>query len=137
MVHPVPDPTAQAGFSSVPLYTAGHKNKKHFSTPSSYTNSDKPEEIDLHVDFSACNKTSIHVSSSCSDESQEIASPLSEINYENGHSSCSPLPVSALQEEKYYSSQENEQEKFHKTAHETFDNNKFNENGHAKVTDAM
>ncbi|XP_067445003.1 F-actin-monooxygenase mical2b isoform X1 [Thunnus thynnus] len=139
MVHPVPDPTAQAGFSSVPLYTAAHKNKKHSSTPSSYTDSDKPEEIALHVDSSTCNKTSIHLSSSCSDDSQEITSRLSEINCENGHSSSSPLPVSALQEGKCartgYSSQdnlENGKEKFRKTAHETFDNDKCDENGHAK-----
>ncbi|KAM7396257.1 hypothetical protein PAMP_019314 [Pampus punctatissimus] len=119
MVHPVPDPTAQAGFSSVPLYTAGHKNKKHSPTPSSYTDSDKPEEIVLHVDSSSCNKTSIRLPSSCSDESQEIASLLSESNCENGHSSSD------------YISRDNQ---VRKTAHETFDDNKCDENGHAKRT---
>ncbi|XP_053175957.1 F-actin-monooxygenase mical2b [Scomber japonicus] len=145
MVHPVPDPAAQSGFSSVPFHTAGYKNKKHSSPPSSYTDSGKPEEIALRVDSSTCNKSSIHLSLSYCDESQEITSLLSEINCENGHDSSSPPPVSAMQEEKCartgYSSQdslENEKDKVHKTAQEMLDdNNKYDENGDTKYNGSM
>ncbi|KAM7414000.1 hypothetical protein PAMA_019021 [Pampus argenteus] len=132
MVHPVPDPTAQAGFSSVPLYTAGHKNNKHSSTPSSYTDSDKPEEIVLRVDSSSCDKTSIRLPSSCSDESQEIVSLFSEITCENGHSSSSPLPEEKYARTDYSSRDKLENKQVRKTAHETFDDHTGAENGHAK-----
>lgn len=138
VVHPVPDPTAQAGFSSVALYTAGHKDKiqKDSSTLSSYTDSEKPEQMSsLRVDSSTCNnKTSTALSPTCF-ESQQISSPLSNSNCENGPSSSSVHPVSLLNRENYERSRYNlESEPVHKTAQEKFDDNKVAENEHMKVT---
>lgn len=125
MVHPVPDPTAQTGFSSVssPLYTAEHK---------SYTDSEKTQQKpSLDVDPSTCNnQTSDHLSLPCFDKSQEISSPLSDINCENGHRSSSSLPVSLLHKEKCERIHESPQE----TPQETFDDRKLNEHDHMKVT---
>ncbi|XP_049929062.1 F-actin-monooxygenase mical2b isoform X2 [Epinephelus moara] len=139
VVHPVPDPTAQAGFSPVSLYTAGHKDKiqKDSSAPSSYTASEKPEHISsLLVDSSSSNnKTFAAPSSACFDESQEISSPLSDFICENGHSSSPPHPVSLLHKEHYERMYENssnnlesEQEKVHETAQEAFDDKKLAKN---------
>ncbi|XP_049429559.1 F-actin-monooxygenase mical2b isoform X1 [Epinephelus fuscoguttatus] len=139
VVHPVPDPTAQAGFSPVSLYTAGHKDKiqKDSSAPSSYTASEKPEQISsLLVDSSSSNnKTSAAPSSACFKESQEISSPLFDSICENGHSSSPPRPVSLLHKEHYERMYENssnnlesEQEKVHETAQEAFDDKKLAKN---------
>ncbi len=141
VVHPVPDPTAQAGFSSVPLYAAGRKNKmqKDSSTPSSCTDSEKTEQSSsLHADPSTCNnKTSTALSPTCFDKSQEISSPLSDANCENGHSSSSSHPVSLLHKEICESSLkslESDQEKLHKTAQERCDDKKLAANDRMKVT---
>ncbi|XP_032367629.1 protein-methionine sulfoxide oxidase mical2b isoform X1 [Etheostoma spectabile] len=95
VVHPVPDPTAQAGFSSVPLYSAGHMDKIHkdSSTPSSYTNSlSKNGQIScLVVDSSTCNNPTYAAHfSTCSDENQESSSAFCDSDCENGHSSLAP-----------------------------------------------
>ncbi|XP_044048501.1 protein-methionine sulfoxide oxidase mical2b isoform X3 [Siniperca chuatsi] len=143
VVHPVPDPTAQAGFSSVPLYTAGHKTQKDSSAPSSFTNSEKTDQISsLLVDSATCNdKTSTALSPTCFDESQEISSALSDTNCEHGHSSSSSHPDSLLHKENYermhdssLNNLESEQGKVHKTAQETFGDKKLAENDHMKRT---
>ncbi|XP_039664326.1 protein-methionine sulfoxide oxidase mical2b-like [Perca fluviatilis] len=136
VVHPVPDPTAQAGFSSVPLYTAGHKDKiqKDSSTPSSYTDSfTKNEQISsLVVDSSTYNnQTYAAPFSTCSDESQESSYPLCDSNCENGHSSLAPYSVSLLHKGSYermhknsQNNLESEQENVQKTQ-KTFDDKKL------------
>ncbi|KAI3370864.1 hypothetical protein L3Q82_007381 [Scortum barcoo] len=143
VVHPVPDPTAQAGFSSSPLYTAGHKDKiqKDCSTPSSYTDSAKTEQISSpHVDSSTFNNnTSTALSPTCFGESHESSPPLSATNCENGHSSSSSHPLSLLHKEnneriRSWKNLENDQEKLHKPAQETFDDKKLAENDHMKRT---
>ncbi|XP_070762813.1 F-actin-monooxygenase mical2b isoform X1 [Enoplosus armatus] len=143
IVHPVPDPAAQAGFSSVPLHTAGNKDKiqKDSSTPSSYTNSEKNEQIpSLYVAPAACNdKTSTALSPTGFDERQEISSPLFDTKCENGLSGSSSRPDSLLHKENHErmhessrNNLEREQEKVRKTAQETFDDKKLAENDHVK-----
>lgn len=136
VVHPVPEPAAQAGFSSVPLDTAGHKDKIMIdSSPySSFADSEKTDQTSsLHVDSSTCNtKTSSALASSCFDESQELFSSLSDTNFENGHSSSSSAPVSLLHKKNYERRQESE--KLQKSAQETCDDKNLDENDHMKVT---
>lgn len=133
-VHPVPDPTAQACFSSVPLYTAGHKDKiqNQSSTPSSYTDPEKTDHTSsLHSDSSTCNnKTSAALSSACFDENP---SPLSDTNCGNGRGSSSSRPASLLHKESCGRMHESEQGRVHRTARETFDDKKLAENDHMKV----
>uniref|UniRef100_UPI0037E78314 F-actin-monooxygenase mical2b isoform X4 n=1 Tax=Semicossyphus pulcher TaxID=241346 RepID=UPI0037E78314 len=140
VVHPVPDPTAQAGFSSVPPHTAGHKDKKQKDSfaPSSLSVSERTDQISSpRVDSSTCNnKTSSAPSSTCLDE---LSSPLSQTICENGDSSSFSHPVSLLHREncerKHETSQNNlehEQEKVHKTAQETFEDKKLAEDDHTK-----
>ncbi|XP_070827721.1 F-actin-monooxygenase mical2b isoform X2 [Chaetodon trifascialis] len=128
VVHPVPDPTAQTGFSSAPLNAAAHKDKIQIdsSAPSSYTASEKTHPLSsLRVDSSArCNKTSAALSST--------GSPLSDANCENGHSSSSSQPVSLLHKENYERKRESETEKVHKAAQETCDDKKLAESDHMK-----
>lgn len=100
--------------------------QKDCSTPSSYTDSEKTEQISsLHVDSSAWNdKTSTALS-------------LSDANCENGHSSSSAHPVSVLHQDNFERMREScrkNLEKLHKTAQETFDDKKLAENDHMKVT---
>ena len=134
VVHPVPEPTAQSGFSSVPLDTAGHKDKIMIgSSPyPSFPDSEKTDQTSsLHGDSSTCNtKTSSALASSC----QELFSPLSDTNFENGHSSSSSAPVSLLHKKNYERKQESEQQKLHQTAQETCDDKNLDENDHMKVT---
>lgn len=136
VVHPVPEPAAQAGFSSVPLDIAGHKDKIMIdSSPySSFADSEKTDQTSsLHVDSSTCNtKTSSALASSCFDESQELFSSLSDTNFENGHSSSSSAPVSLLHKKNYERRQESE--KLQKSAQETCDDKNLVENDHMKVT---
>ncbi|KAM6925739.1 F-actin-monooxygenase mical2b-like isoform 3-T3 [Lycodopsis pacificus] len=121
VVHPIPDPTAQAGFSSVPLYTAGHKEKIQKDSSLSYT--------DSVVDSSTCNnKISAALSSTCFDESQGISPPVSDTNCENEHSRSSPHALTVPHKESYeripessWNILEREQDKVHKTARETFE----------------
>ncbi|XP_028440837.1 protein-methionine sulfoxide oxidase mical2b isoform X2 [Perca flavescens] len=143
VVHPVPDPTAQAGFSSVPLYTAGHKDKiqKDSSTPSSYTDPlTKNEQISsLVVDSSTYNnQTYAAPFSTCSDESQESSYPLCDSNCENRHSSLAPYSVSLLHKGSYErmhknsrNNLESEQENVQKTQ-KTFDDKKLAESDQMK-----
>lgn len=137
VVHPVPEPTAQAGFSSVPLDTTGHKDKIMIDSSlySSFTDSEKTDQTSsLHVDSSTCStKTSSALASSCFDESQELSSPLSDTNCENGHRSSSSPPLSLLHEKNYERRQESGQQKLHKTAQETCDDKSLDENDHMKV----
>ncbi|XP_076588755.1 F-actin-monooxygenase mical2b isoform X2 [Chaetodon auriga] len=138
VVHPVPDPTAQTGFSSAPSSTAAHKDKIQIdsSAPSSYTASEKTHQMSsLHVDPSArCNKTSAALSSTGFAEYRETSSPLSDANCENGHSSSSSQPVSLLHKENYERMHESETKKVHKAAQETCDDKKLAESDHMKRT---
>ncbi len=92
VVHPVPDPTAHAGFSPVPLYTAGPKDKiqTDSSTSSSFAESEKTDQSSsLHVDsFTSSNETSSALSPTFFEQSHEISSHTSAANCENGLSSC-------------------------------------------------
>ncbi|XP_059190994.1 F-actin-monooxygenase mical2b isoform X2 [Centropristis striata] len=137
VVHPVPEPAAQAGFSSVSLCNVGHKDKIHreSSTPSSYTDCDKNKHISsLVLDSSTCSiKTSAPLSSVGCDESQETSRLLS------GHGSSSPRPVSELHNESneriQESSQNNlesDQKTVHRSARKTLDDKKLAENDHMK-----
>ncbi|KAM9351924.1 F-actin-monooxygenase mical2b [Symphorus nematophorus] len=134
VVHPVPDPTAQAGFSSsVPPCTAGHKDKiqRDSSARSSYAASDKTDHISsLHVDSN--HKTSSALSSACFDANREVSSPVSDTNCENRHRSSNSHPLSLLHKENYERMHGSEQEKAHKAARETFDDQKLAENDHMK-----
>ncbi|XP_062418839.1 F-actin-monooxygenase mical2b isoform X2 [Pungitius pungitius] len=121
VVHPVPDPTAHAGFSSVPQYTAGHKDRIHkdSSKCSSYT--------------ASANSETSAFSSTCFGESLTIC----DTNCENEHSTSSPRAVSVSHKESYdgihESSQNNlesKQEKVHKTTCDAFE--KMAENQHMK-----
>ncbi|XP_026221431.1 protein-methionine sulfoxide oxidase mical2b isoform X2 [Anabas testudineus] len=134
VVHPVPDPTAQAGFSPVssPLYTAEHKDKirKDTSTPSMYTDCEKTQQKpSLNVDSSSFNKASAALSLPCCDKSQEISSPQSDTNCENGN-----LPVSLLH--KCLRICESSLNKNHKCeqeeGHRTLEDSKLNELDHMK-----
>ncbi|XP_040893605.1 protein-methionine sulfoxide oxidase mical2b isoform X2 [Toxotes jaculatrix] len=120
VVHPVPDPTVQAGFTSVssPLYTSGHKDKiqKDSSAPLSYADSEKTKQIfSVSVDSSTCDN--------------ETSTPLSE----NGHSSSSsPDSLLHQSERKFESSLNNCEIEEEKTAPETFDGGKLSEHDHVK-----
>ncbi|XP_069384038.1 F-actin-monooxygenase mical2b isoform X4 [Paralichthys olivaceus] len=124
VVHPVPEPTAQAGFSSVslPSYTSGHKDKtrKDSSSHSSDTDSEKTELI-----------SSPNAGSS---KFKENSPPLSDTMCENGHSTSSSLPVSLPQRKLENSPTDRRTElgKLHKTAPETFDDEKLSEHDHMK-----
>ncbi|XP_068170291.1 F-actin-monooxygenase mical2b-like isoform X2 [Antennarius striatus] len=85
-VHPVPDPTAQAGFSP------GHKDKDS-SSPSSHADSEQTHQSSSRqADSSTCNKkTSSDLSSTCYVESP---SSLSETSRTNGYNSSFSHPTS-------------------------------------------
>uniref|UniRef100_UPI003AAD363A uncharacterized protein n=1 Tax=Centroberyx gerrardi TaxID=166262 RepID=UPI003AAD363A len=147
VVHPVPDPAAQACFSSLLPNAAGLKDKSH-KTPSpapSYSDCEKAEAISsLRVDSSPFYKTSSRPSSPCTDESQQISSPSSDTNCENGHKNSSSLPVSLPHkgksqklddstQDKVQVNAESAQEKVREKFHEV-DGNKLTDNGHEKRT---
>uniref|UniRef100_A0A3Q2W935 F-actin monooxygenase n=1 Tax=Haplochromis burtoni TaxID=8153 RepID=A0A3Q2W935_HAPBU len=129
VVHPVPDPTAQAGFSSVPLCTPGHKDKTH--TPSS-TDSEKTQEIcSLHPDSSAPNSETFAGLSLPCFGTQKSSSPLPGAGCEHEQSGSSGLEQNY--ENMCETSQndvENEQEKVHKTV--TVDDSNASENNHTE-----
>ncbi|XP_060932409.1 F-actin-monooxygenase mical2b [Limanda limanda] len=131
VVHPVPEPTAQAGFSSVcpPSYSSGHKDETSTdsSSHSSYSDSEKTELIPSpNAKFTKCNhRPSPLLSSPRCDERQEIAPPLS-----NGRSCSSSLRVSLPQRKLKKSP--TDLEKLHKTSLETFDVEKLAEHDHMK-----
>ncbi|XP_034445032.1 protein-methionine sulfoxide oxidase mical2b isoform X1 [Hippoglossus hippoglossus] len=116
VVHPVPEPAAQAGFSSVSprSYSSGHKDKTRTasSSHSSYSDSDTKLISSPNADASHCNhRTSPRLSSS-----------------------SSSLPVSLPQRklENSPADRETELEKLHKTSLETFDDEKLAEYDHMK-----
>ncbi|XP_068460202.1 F-actin-monooxygenase mical2b-like isoform X2 [Clinocottus analis] len=112
VVKPLRDPTAQAGFSSVPLYPTGHEDKtqKESFAPSSYTDS--------------------VVATSTFNESQEISSPVPNTNCTE-HSRSSPDARSVPHQESYERVYE---EKVHKSALETFE--KIAKNNHMKCNES-
>ncbi|XP_029010126.1 F-actin-monooxygenase mical2b isoform X2 [Betta splendens] len=102
VVHPVPDPTAQAGFSFVPspLYADQYKDRSQEDTPplSFYTDFEETQHKPSLAESSTFNdQTSTQPASPCFHKSQEMSSSLSDINYANGHrcseTSSSPLPL--------------------------------------------
>ncbi|XP_041652083.1 protein-methionine sulfoxide oxidase mical2b isoform X3 [Cheilinus undulatus] len=125
VVHPVPDPTAHAGFSSV--HTSGHKDKKQkdSSTPSSFSVSERTDQISfLHAESTVHgNKTSAALSSACLDE---VSSPLSDKN--------SQIPVQnencVRTSEISPTNLENEREKNHECAQGAFDDRQLAEEDH-------
>ncbi|XP_071362521.1 F-actin-monooxygenase mical2b isoform X2 [Trachinotus anak] len=134
VVYPVPDPTVQAGFSSVssPLCTSGHKIQKDSSPPLSYTDSEKTEQTSSLKDDSF-NKTSTHLPLPRCDESQETFSPLSDSNCENGHSSSSSLLLRhERKQERSLNNHKTELEQVHKAAQEKFEDGNLTEYDHMK-----
>ncbi|XP_042351353.1 protein-methionine sulfoxide oxidase mical2b isoform X2 [Plectropomus leopardus] len=136
VVHPVPDPAAQAGFSSVSQCTAGHKDKIQKDS-SSYSAAEKTEPVSsLLVDSSTCNnKTPAARSLTRYDKSQELSSPLADTNCEKTLSSSSSHSNTVLHkgscertQEKSWKNLEKKQEKVHKTAQEMIDNKKLAKN---------
>ncbi|KAF7656436.1 hypothetical protein LDENG_00041180 [Lucifuga dentata] len=139
LVHPVPDPTAQASFSTLLPHNTGHKDTKHetSSTPLSHTEHEKAQKIcSLHVNSSPRNnETSSDLCSMYVDESQEVSSPTSDTCCENGHSSSSSLLVSVLQKlecQRIEDKPQDEAQEQEKMAHKTFEGNKLTENGDMK-----
>ncbi|KAM3610092.1 uncharacterized protein V6R79_025241 [Siganus canaliculatus] len=124
-VHPVPDPTAQAGFSPASLHTSRHKEQMHqdASALSFDTDSEKHDP-----DFSGHNSKAVALSSSFSDEICDISCPSSESNGENGHVSSASHPVSSQSEGKC----ERSLEKEHETDLDAFKDEKLDENDHVK-----
>ncbi|XP_041853236.1 protein-methionine sulfoxide oxidase mical2b isoform X4 [Melanotaenia boesemani] len=117
VVHPVPDPTAQAGFTSVSLNIPGDKDKTqiHLSTHLSHTDSEKTKQIS----FMSTYKTSAPISSPCVSEIQKISTnrDLDEKN------------------ESSQNDMDNEPERVHKVAQEAFDERKLAKNDHMKSTE--
>ncbi|XP_028263323.1 F-actin-monooxygenase mical2b isoform X2 [Parambassis ranga] len=115
VVHPVPDPTAQTGFSYVPLHDLGHKDQASSpSFSSSYTDSEKTAQASSYTDSSTCNNNT---------------SLLSNTNCSHEHSSST---ASSFHIEKYERIQE--QEKVIQTAQGTFDDGKLPDNDHIKYS---
>lgn len=113
VVHPVPDPTAQTGFSSVPLLYLGHKDQApSLSFSSSYTDSEKTAQTSSYIDSSTCNNSSLLSNTNCSHEHSSSTSSSPHI-------------------EKYETIQE--QEKVSQTAQGIFDDGELPENDHMKV----
>ncbi|XP_062246041.1 F-actin-monooxygenase mical2b isoform X3 [Platichthys flesus] len=119
VVHPVPEPTAQAGFSSVspPSYSSGHKDRTRTdsSSHSSYSDSDSVKtELISSTDASQCNhQTSPRLSSA---------------------SSSFPVSLPHRNLEKSQTDRKTDLEKPHKTSLETFDDEKLAEHDHMKST---
>ncbi|XP_061677729.1 F-actin-monooxygenase mical2b isoform X5 [Syngnathoides biaculeatus] len=114
VVHPVPDPTAHAGFSSNPVH---NKHKKEF--PFRSLNAD-PESLQraCHLDSLSIN-SKVLTEISGSHESRDTTSPLPEISFSSD-------PVFAGTE---YNPQDSlESKQINKTAHETAENHKCNRN---------
>ncbi|XP_061628515.1 F-actin-monooxygenase mical2b isoform X2 [Phyllopteryx taeniolatus] len=110
VVHPVPDPTAQAGFSSNPVH---HKHKKEFPFPSLYADPESPQHT-CHLDSLSSN-SKVPTEISYSNESQDTTSPFPEISFSSG-------PVFAGTE---YSPQDSlETKQINKTSHETSESHK-------------
>ncbi|XP_060892802.1 F-actin-monooxygenase mical2b isoform X1 [Labrus mixtus] len=124
LVHPVPDPTAQAGFSSVRLHTAGHKKHKDSSPPSTLSVSKRTDHMSsLHVESSAYNnRTPAALTSACFDETS--SPPLSDRK--------SRTAVHNEHLERTNEISRNKQKKIHRAAQETFDNKKLAEDDHMK-----
>ncbi|XP_035499598.2 F-actin-monooxygenase mical2b isoform X2 [Scophthalmus maximus] len=117
VVHPVPDPTAQNGFSSAssPSYASGVKVQRHSSTP----HSGKTEQI-----------SSINAGSSACDD--QTSAPLSSPRRDEGREISRSLPVSLLQRKLSLTDRKTERERVHETAQDTSDDGKLAEHGHMK-----
>ncbi|XP_027128123.1 F-actin-monooxygenase mical2b isoform X1 [Larimichthys crocea] len=114
VVHPVPDPTAQAGFSSVPHEDKIHKDCSSLSSHAERTSS-------LQDDSSECNNQTSSGRSPCRfEDSQEVSSPRSDTNCENGHSSSSSRPLCLQRGDNCERTSEREQEE-QLSAQETLD----------------
>ncbi|XP_019733686.1 F-actin-monooxygenase mical2b isoform X2 [Hippocampus comes] len=115
VVHPIPDPTAQAGFFN-PLHL---KHKKLSPSPTFYAVSESTQQT-CHVD-SLSSKRKVPTEISGSNVSRDAAAPLAKISF----SSC---PIFALSEENTgteYSPQGNlETRQMHETSHETSESHK-------------
>ncbi|KAG7522762.1 protein-methionine sulfoxide oxidase mical2b-like isoform X1 [Solea senegalensis] len=120
VVHPVPDPTATAGFSSLssPSHTSGHEDKiqKDSPTLSSYTDSHPTEQIrslNIYASSTSHNKTSTPLSVSSSSLRHERETKHESSRADRGQA---------------------EREKVHETVPKTFDDNdgKLSEPDHLK-----
>lgn len=125
-VHPVPDPTAQNGFSSDPLCTIGHKPQiqNESCTLSVHNDTESTDHnSSVHADPSAA------ISSACVDEN----STLFDTNGGKGLNSSSSHP-SSLPNKENYEMNRDEPGRVHSATKETFDEKKFAENDQVKVT---
>ncbi|XP_054632648.1 F-actin-monooxygenase mical2b isoform X1 [Dunckerocampus dactyliophorus] len=104
VVHPVPDPTVQAGFSPAPISPLDRKDMKEPPFPLFYADSDS-----CHADSPSTSLAPTEMS--CSNESQDIASPLPEISFSTG-------PVCALSEDNAGTECRLENKYVHKSARE-------------------
>lgn len=130
-IYPVPDPAVQAGFSSVSLHSAGHKDEKQgdSSHPSLFSVSERTDQMSLcPADSPACNNnTSAGLTSN---GFEEISSPLSD-----------KICKTVVHKEKFERINDtsekkpgNELEKVHRTAQGIFDHKKLSKDDHMKVT---
>ncbi|XP_029991786.1 protein shank-like [Sphaeramia orbicularis] len=126
VVHPVPDPTAQAGFSSVSLYTPALKDQIHkdSATPPSCTDT-KTVDVFSSGDSSTCNNKTLSRRQTCS--------PLPDINREHELSSSSSEHKETF-DGRHDRPQEypHNEHKLPTTADETVDEKKLAENDHVK-----
>ncbi|XP_061891725.1 F-actin-monooxygenase mical2b isoform X1 [Entelurus aequoreus] len=115
VVHPVPDPTVQSGFSSASFYPLEHKEKKESSFVLFYTDSENPEQT-CQADSSS--NSIVPTEISCSDESQDVASQPPGISFSSG----AVLALSKDNTGTEYSSQGMLESKYvHRSAHERSD----------------
>ncbi|XP_074533428.1 F-actin-monooxygenase mical2b isoform X2 [Halichoeres trimaculatus] len=127
-IYPVPDPAVQAGFSSVPLHSAGHKDKKQKdSSPSSFFSvSERTDQMSLRpADSPACNN---NTSAALTSNGFEISSPLSD-------KTCKTVVHEEDFERTNDTSEKksgNEQEEVKKTAQGIFYNEKLSKDNHTK-----
>ncbi|XP_029377963.1 F-actin-monooxygenase mical2b isoform X1 [Echeneis naucrates] len=133
MVHPVPDPTAQAGFSSVSsaLFTSGHKTdiQTDSSPPLSY-DCQKAEQTSS-VNGESSNKSPTPLSLSHCDKTQASSSPISDTNCENGHS-ISPSLLHRHERKHVENNHSPDQDDVQKDAQETFIDEKLAEHDDVK-----
>ncbi|XP_077424091.1 F-actin-monooxygenase mical2b-like isoform X2 [Vanacampus margaritifer] len=108
VVHPVPDPTAQAGFFN-PLH---NKHKNESPSPSIHTDSEGLQQT-CHVE-SLCNDSKVPTEISGSYASQDAASPLLKISFSSGPD-FAPLKEHTGTEYRPQGSLETQQ--IHKTSH--------------------
>lgn len=131
-VHPVPEPSAQTGFSSVTRSTAERDDNKFYPSPS-------------HTDLKETDQTSSRraVSSSRSNRPStairslslgECSSPPVERSRENGHDSLSSPAASLRHKDNCEGMNESEKERVRRAAQETFSDEILAENHQPEVT---